>query len=53
MALDPTNDLHWSRGGKPDLGAVMELYGSGAVTRRMIEDAAPGYTRLVALEASP
>ena len=50
MGLDPLCDTHWTRYGKPSLEALAERYGSGAVTRKMVEDAAPGHDREAALE---
>jgi len=43
--LDPDNDQHWTKSGKPSLAAVTEGYGSGDVTRSDINRAAPGWDR--------
>lgn len=48
FGLDPANDAHWTRDGKPALVAVTELYGATDVTRAQVEEVAPGYTRSVA-----
>lgn len=46
--LDPENDDHWTKLGKPAMSAVEQLYGSAAVTRDEVEAAIPGFTRDVA-----
>lgn len=45
MALDPAQDAHWTREGKPAMTAVGQLYGSTGITRAEVEAAAPGFTR--------
>lgn len=51
--LDPKNDEHWTRDGKPSVAAVERLYGSADVRRADIEAAAPGLTRLNAPQPLP
>lgn len=43
--LDPTNDEHWTKDGKPAVSAVAHLYGSADVTRKDVDAVAPGFTR--------
>lgn len=43
--LDPTNDAHWLKDGKPALGAVEKLYGASDFGRGDVNLAAPGLTR--------
>jgi len=50
MKLDPENDEHWTRIGKPAMQAVEGFYGSADITRADIEAAAPGFTRETAQE---
>lgn len=50
MKLDPENDEHWTKIGKPAMSAVEGFYGSADITRADIEAAAPGYTRETAKE---
>lgn len=45
MSLDPEDDGHWTFAGLPSMKAVEALYGSAAITRADVEEAAPGYTR--------
>jgi hypothetical protein len=45
QALDPADDNHWTRDGKPAMSAVEKLYGSAGITRADVEAAAPGWTR--------
>lgn len=44
--LDPTNDEHWTKDGKPAIAAVAALANLATVSRADIERAAPGLTRL-------
>lgn len=46
--LDPKNDDHWVKDGRPAMAAVEELYGSAGITREDVETAIPGYDRKVA-----
>lgn len=48
--LDPTDDTHWTRDGKPAMSAVEKLYGASDITRADVDAAAPGYTREKARE---
>lgn len=50
MKLDPENDEHWTKIGKPAMNAVEGFYGSADITRADIEAAAPGYVRDTAKE---
>ena len=43
--LDPENDDHWTKLGKPTMSAVEQFYGSAAVTRDEVEAAIPGFNR--------
>lgn len=43
--LDPENDDHWTKLGKPTMSAVEQFYGSAAVTRDEVEAAIPGFSR--------
>lgn len=43
--LDPSNNEHWTKDGKPSCDAVAALMNSGNVTRAQIEDALPGFRR--------
>lgn len=45
MALDPVDNAHWTKDGKPAMTAVEKLYGSSGLTRADVDAAAPGYTR--------
>jgi hypothetical protein len=45
QSLDPADDNHWTRDGKPAMSAVEKLYGSAGITRADVEAAAPGWTR--------
>lgn len=45
MSLDPADDNHWTKDGKPAMTAVEKLYGSAAITRADVEAVAPGWTR--------
>lgn len=47
-ALDPKNDEHWTADGLPRLDAVENLLG-GDVNRKAVTNAAPDFTRSVAL----
>lgn len=49
--LDPTNDSHWTKEGKPAIEAVAKLYGANDVTRADVEAAAPGHNRKAAQQA--
>lgn len=44
-ALDPKDDGHWTKHGKPQMAAVEKLYGSAGITRDDVEAAVPGYDR--------
>lgn len=44
-SLDPKDDSHWTKDGKPAMTAVEKLYGAADVTRADVEAVAPGYTR--------
>jgi len=43
--LDPENDSHWTRNGKPALDVVAKFYGSSNVTRGQVDESAPGIVR--------
>lgn len=43
--LDPADDTHWTKDGKPAMVAVEKLYGSSGITRQDVEAAAPGLLR--------
>lgn len=43
--LDPANNDHWTKDGRPAVTAVSTFYGAGDVTRKDIEDAAPNVRR--------
>ena len=45
LGLDPADDTHWTKDGKPAMTAVEKLYGSAAITRADVEAVAPGWTR--------
>lgn len=45
MGLDPADDTHWTKDGKPAMTAVEKLYGSAGITRADVEAVAPGHTR--------
>lgn len=45
LALDPADDSHWTKDGKPAMTAVEKLYGSAGITRADVEAVAPGHTR--------
>ncbi len=45
QSLDPADDNHWTRDGKPAMSAVEKLYGSAGITRADVEAVAPGWTR--------
>lgn len=45
QSLDPADDSHWTKDGKPAMTAVEKLYGSAAITRADVEAVAPGWTR--------
>lgn len=44
-SLDPERDEHWTANGLPALAAVETLYGSGKLTRKHLDAAAPGFRR--------
>lgn len=44
-SLDPKDDSHWTKDGKPAIKAVETMYGAADVTRTDVEAVAPGYTR--------
>ena len=43
--LDPKDDTHWTKDGKPALSAVEKLYGASDFARSDVELAAPGLKR--------
>jgi len=45
MGLDPTNDEHWTADGKPRIDVVAAASGRQDLTRKVVEAAAPGFTR--------
>lgn len=45
LALDPADNSHWTKDGKPAMTAVEKLYGSAGITRADVEAAAPGHSR--------
>lgn len=45
LGLDPEDDSHWTKDGKPAMTAAEKLYGSSGLTRADVEAAAPGFTR--------
>ena len=45
LGLDPADDTHWTKDGKPAMTAVEKLYGSAGITRADVEAGAPGHTR--------
>lgn len=45
LGLDPADDTHWTKDGKPAITAVEKLYGSAGITRADVESVAPGHTR--------
>lgn len=45
LGLDPADDSHWTKEGKPAMTAVEKLYGSSGLTRADVDAAAPGFTR--------
>lgn len=45
LGLDPADDTHWTKDGKPAMTAVEKLYGSAGITRADVEAVAPGHTR--------
>ena len=47
--LDPNNDEHWTKSGKPAVAAVEQFYGSADITRTDIEAAIPDFDRAAAL----
>lgn len=44
-ALDPANDDHWTGGGLPRVDAISTAVADPTVSRRDVEQAAPGFTR--------
>lgn len=46
--LDPNDDDHWTRDGKPAMTAVERFYGSSDVTRVDVDAVTPGYNRAAA-----
>ena len=45
LGLDPADDTHWTKDGKPAMTAVEKLYGSAGLIRADVEAVAPGHTR--------
>lgn len=43
--LDPANDDHWTQAGQPKVETVQAIASLENVTRKEIEDAAPGFAR--------
>jgi len=43
--LDTANDDHWTDAGLPRVERLRDLTGDQGITRRMVEDAAPGFNR--------
>lgn len=43
--LDPENEEHWTRTGKPAMSAIETFYGSSDITRADVDAAAPGLSR--------
>jgi len=43
--LDPSNEEHWTKGGKPRIDAVEKFFGGAGVTRADITRVAPDLTR--------
>lgn len=52
QSLNPADDAHWTKDGKPAMVAVEAAYGSAAVTRADVEAAIPDYTREAAKAAA-
>lgn len=50
-SLNPADEAHWTKSGKPDLNVLKELTGE-LVNRKDVEDVAPEYTREVAAEVA-
>lgn len=50
MKLDPENEEHWTKTGKPAMAAVEGFYGSADITRANIDAVAPNYSRDAAKE---
>lgn len=50
--LDPDNEDHWNKDGRPKLSAVEESLGRAGVTRSDVEASAPGWGRDQAIEAA-
>lgn len=46
--LDPSNDNHWTAEGQPRLDTMKMLMADGSLTRAMIDEHVPGYTRALA-----
>lgn len=44
-SLEHLNDEHWTKGGKPDINRLKSLTDIHNLTRKMVEEAAPGYVR--------
>lgn len=44
-SLDPENDDHWTKDGRPTMAAVEKSYGATDFTRADVDAVAPGYTR--------
>lgn len=51
-SLDPSDDAHWTKDGRPDLNVLKELTG-GAVKRADVDAAKPGFTREAAQPSEP
>lgn len=43
--LDPENDDHWTKDGKPAMSAVAQFYGATDIVRADVEAVAPGFVR--------
>jgi hypothetical protein len=51
--MDVANDNHWTADGQPRLDTVKMLAGNPAITRELVEAAAPGFTRVTAATYTP
>lgn len=49
--LEPGNDAHWTADGMPRLDIIQGLMGDGSLSRKMVIDAAPDFTRASAQAA--
>jgi hypothetical protein len=51
--IDAANDNHWTADGQPRLDTVKMLAGNPAITRELVDAAAPGFTRVTAATYTP